>query len=143
MNEDGTYNVQVLDDKDIPGDTLAARRLVLLKQGIKLKKLGNAIFFIGDLIKLAHHGVWFIDSLGNLFTHIKMERASLVFRKIVKKIPINTGGYIIEVEGLPTRFKCLHGPKATEPYAGILKHGNNHILYGFYEKEYDKTWRKI
>jgi hypothetical protein len=122
---------------------LAKRRLNLLANNVPLKKLSNAIFFMGYLVKLSASGIWFIDSMGNLFTHAKLNSSKLIFRKIVQKLPISTGGFIIEVEGIPTRFKCLHGPKPDEFYAGILEYKHTYVLYGFYKEEHKTTRRMV
>jgi len=57
--------------------------------------------------------------------------------------PIKTGGAIIEVENISTRFKALYTPESANRYAGILNYGKSLILYGFYSQEHSKTWRRI
>lgn len=133
---------KIVDDKNLPYDTLALRRLYLYKQGIPLKQLSQAVFFLGDLIKLAHRSTWFIDSHGKIFRYNKTTSVSLLFRKITLQINIPTGGSIIEVEDLPNRFKCLYTPINNEKYAGILKYGQGYILYGLY-KEKPKNSRRM
>ena len=134
---------KVVDDTNLPGDTLALRRLILLKNKVKLKPINNAIFFLGDLIKLAHRKIWFIDSLGNIFQYKKSMVAKLQFKKIKYIQEIPTGGAIIEVEGIAHRFKTLFTPRNFEQYAGILKHGNTHILYGLYKEKHKDSWRMV
>lgn len=133
---------QIVDDTSVSGNSLAMRRLNMISQGINLKPIKNAIFFISDFIKLATAGTWFIDSSGMLFQHTKSVRAKLVFKPISKVIPISTGGSIIEVVGIPTRFKTLYAPKY-EKFAGLLNIGRVHILYGLYEEKPEDTWRLI
>lgn len=136
--------IKIVDDKSVEGDTLGKRRLSLLKDGMPLAKIGMAIFFLGDLVKIAKPKMWFIDSKGTLFNYKKSNKAKLVFKRIVRKIPIPTGGTILEVEGIPSRFKCLHKPLNEENYAGILMlNGMSPILYGLYDRKYDSTWRMI
>lgn len=145
--EDAQGNIKeyyrVLDDKNIKGDTLGQRRLLLASKKVPLTKLTNAVFFLGDLIKLSSRNKWFIDSLGNIFEYKKSNRCKLVFRKIQKIIPIPTGGAILEIEGFPNRFKTLHSPLPGEIYAGILLYGKAPILYGVFDQKYDDTWRAI
>lgn len=133
---------QIVDDAKVNGNSLAMRRLAMMSEGINLKPIKNAIFFISDFIKLATAGTWFIDSSGMLFQHTKSVRAKLVFRPINKVIPIATGGAIIEVVDIPTRFKTLYAPKY-EKFAGLLNIGRVYILYGLYEEKPKDTWRLI
>jgi hypothetical protein len=134
---------RIVDDKNIPSTSLARRRLVLLKQGVLLKKISRAIFFLGDLIKVAKSSTWFIDNNGLVFNYEKSKKATLQFIKINKVIPISTGGAIIELKDIDTRFKCLYMPTANEVYAGVLKDGLGYILYGFSEIQHKNTWRMI
>lgn len=137
--------LRILDDVNEVGETLGKRRLRLYSKGIKLVKISKALFFLGDIIKTAVGGNnWFIDNKGNVFEYRKSSSARLVFRKIKKIIPIPTGGSILEVEGIPSRFKTLYKPLPEEKYAGILELSEfNYILYGLYDKKYDNTRRAV
>ena len=123
----------IIDDKNIDKPTLGERRLELFKENIKLKPLGTAVFFIGDLIKLATKRTWFIDNEGKLFQYKKTKSVPLIFRKITLQIDIPSGGAVLEVEGIPSRFKTLYTPRLEEKYAGILVDGFKYILYGVYD----------
>lgn len=109
LEDGGTETVlRILDDKNIEGGTLARRRLRMsCDPKVHLFKITNAIFFLGDLVKLASKKSWFIDSNGKLFNYEKKTRAKLKYYKITQVLPIGTGGAVIEVEGLTTRFKTL------------------------------------
>lgn len=135
--------VSIVDDTNIPEQTLSRRRLRAKAQGTALYPLRRAIFFLGDFIKLAKRGYWFIDSNGKLFTYNKVAKAKLSFHKIKKIIPSKSTGSLIEVEGIPHRFKTLYIVKNSMRYAGILSRGHTHILYGVYEQKYKDTWRLI
>lgn len=138
------YVYRIVDDKTQPGDTLAKRRLHMLKIGYKLKKIQRAVFFLADLIKLATASTWFIDARGVLFNYKKTKSYPLYFKKITKIIPMKTGGCIVEVEGISNRFKSMYPPIEGQMYAGILKFENtSDILYGFYNEQHDKTRRHI
>lgn len=134
-------DILIIDDKNIQKPTVSLRRLQLLVDGAKLAKITHTIFFISDLIKLSSRSTWFLDSNGMLFTYTKSGNAKLLVRAINKVIP-TTGGYILELEGIQTRFKCLYEPKL-EKFAGVLKLGHMYILYGVYENPPEETWRKI
>lgn len=135
--------IQVLDDKSQPGLTLAMRRLQLKNQGVVLAKLKYAIFFIGDMLKLCKGTTWFIDSEGTVFEYRKTKKVPLVFRPISQIMPIKTGGAVIEVQGVGTRFKTLHAPKGTEKWAGVLLVGVAYVLYGLYDEKLEDTTRMI
>jgi len=138
-----TYVTQIIDDKNISQNSLAKRRLQLLKEGKKLYRLKYALFFIADLLKFTKGATWYIDSTGKIFQYSKTRRVPLVFKRIKKVISIKTGGAIIEVHGLPYRFKTLFKPLIEQKYVGLLYFDNGYILYGFYDKLYDKTTRMI
>lgn len=133
----------LIDDTNIPGDTLAKRRLRLTAKKVHLKKLSKAVFFLGDLIKLADRKSWFIDSSGNVFQYKKQKTVKLLFKRITKLITLNSGGAIIQLEGMVTRFKTLYTPKDSEVYAGVLVDGMTSILYGVYTELHTDTWRMI
>lgn len=141
--EDGDISLHIVDDKTVPGNSLAARRLHLVCDNVKLFQLRNAIFFLGDLVKLAKPKVWFIDSMGRLFTYTKQTRAKLKYYKIKHLIPIQGGGVIVECEGMHTRYKSLYKPDPKLQYVGILHYGMSTILYGFYDQPYKETWRLV
>jgi len=145
QSEDNEFldKLKIVDDLNIKKDTLALRRLKLKVDEVDLFKISKAIYFLGDLIKISTPNTWFIDSAGKLFKYIKTTKAELHFHKITEIIPIKTGGVIIEVENLNTRFKALYTPETANRVAGILHYGKSLILYGFYDQVYSKTWRKI
>ena len=138
-----TSVIKIVDDKNLPAPTLAKRRLSLLASGVKLKRIGTAVFFLGDLIKLATAKRWFVDSSGLVFKYTKSTTVKLMFKPIELIHSIPSGGAIIKVKGIPSRFKCLYEPEAHEIYAGVLKIGLSYILYGVYDTLHDDTRRKI
>lgn len=141
--EDNTATYRIIDDKNIDKPTLALRRLELAKNKIKLKKLGRAMFFLADFIKIATRTTWFIDSSGAIFQYKKDTNTKLVFKKIKRIIAVPTGGALIEVEGVASRFKTLYFPSVENKYAGLLKYGMGYILYGTYPEELNTTRRMI
>lgn len=136
-------DIRIVDDKTLEGDKLATRRLALLSQGVPLYKISYALYFLGDLIKIATPNTWFIDSSGKVFQYKKTTRAKLKPHKIVQILPIQTGGAVLEVEGIASRFKTLFVPPILHNYAGILYFGKSLILYGTYENQFKETWRMV
>jgi len=143
--KNGVLNSKILivDDASLPGNSLAARRLSLAVQKVPLYKLNKAIFFLGDLIKIATTKNYFIDSNGKLFNYKKITGAKLKFYRIAQVISIRTGGAIIEVESIPNRFKVLNTPELNVKYAGVLHIGMATVLYGLYAEKPEDTRRKV
>ena len=139
------FRIKVVDDTNLPGDSLAKRRLVIRANGDIPYKLNRAIFFLGDFIKISLPSMWFIDSVGKVFQYTKSTRAKLTYRRVTKVIHINTGGAIIEVEGMHTRMKSLFMPTLNREtlHAGILLLGMSPILYGYYDQKYPDSWRLV
>ncbi len=136
--------LRIVDDTSLPADTLSRRRLILQSRGVDLYPLRRAIFFLGDFLKMAKSGYWFMDSYGKLFTYKKTRRVKLTFKRITKIIPSAHTGSIIEVEGIPQRFKCLYIVYPYESkYAGILEFNKMQIFYGTYPIKYRDSWRLI
>ena len=136
-------DIRVIDDTNIAAASFAHRRLRMKMDGVKLHRLKNAIFFLGDFIKLAKPKVWFIDSAGKLFNYKKSTRAKLLFHPISMVVPLSTGGALIEACGVATRFKVLYVPESDMTHVGILSLNKSLILYGLYDKQYDETWRLV
>lgn len=144
-HDDGTYDTKysIIDDRTLAGDTLAKRRIYLVKTGVKIKKLSRAVFFLGDLIKVAKASTWMIDSAGNVFQYKKTKSVKLVYKPIKQVIPIKSGGAIIEVQGIASRFKCLYKPSNNVKYAGVIEYGMSYILYDLSTEQFDPTRRMI
>lgn len=135
-------SLEIIDDINIPGASLASRRLKLLSEGITLYKIKYALFFIADLVKIANPKQWFIDSNGRIFQYKKDRRAKLFFKKITN-ITKGIGSTVIEVEGHSARYSCLYPPEPEQKYAGLLFFNGMYILYGFYNQQHKTTYRKI
>lgn len=138
-----TPSVKIIDDRNITGDKLSLRRLRISGTGAKLHKLQHAIFFPGDLLKLATPKMWFIDSLGKLFNYKKSKIVPLIFKKILitHRTP---SASLVEIQDIPGRYMCLYPPNTEEKYAGVLKvDKHSYILYGFFKELHKDTVRKI
>lgn len=123
----------IVDDINAKGDTLAKRRLQLMTENVPLYRLRHAIFFLGDLIKIATPSTSFIDSNGKLFNYKKTTMVKLKFYRIDNIFPIRTGGAIVALDGIPSRFKVLDTPMDNVVCAGVLHNGMSNILYGLYD----------
>lgn len=137
-----TY-IKLVDDPKLPQASLSRRRLAMKNMGAPLYPLRRAVFFMGDFLKLAKPGYWFIDSNGYIFTYRKSIKAVLTFKRITKVIPGKSTGSIVEVAGIPERFKTVFQVNPGMRYAGIIEYRGIHIFYGVYDRQYRDSWRKI
>jgi hypothetical protein len=138
-----TATLRIVDDTNIEAPTLSRRRLKLLTQQVPLFPIRQAIYFLGDLLKVAKTTTWFIDSQGHLFQHKKTTRAKLVVCKIKNVFPTDGLGAVIELEGIAHRFKTTFKPDDDAQYAAVLKSGLTYIFYGLYKDKPAETWRLV
>lgn len=138
-----TATFRVVDDTNIDGQTLSRRRLKLATDDVPLFPIRQAIYFLGDLLKLAKPTTWFIDSRGAIFQHKKSTRAKLIVKRIKNVFPTRGLGAVIELEGVPQRFKTMFKPSPNMQYAALLQVGLTYIFYGLYADKPDESWRLI
>lgn len=141
--DEHTATLRIVDDQNIDKPTLSRRRLTLLVQGVKLFPIRQALYFLGDLLKLAKATTWFIDSSGQIFQYSKTRRAKLEVRRIVRVLPTTGLGAVIELEGIAHRFKTTFKPADDDEYAAVLKSGLTYIFYGLYKTKPSESWRMI
>jgi len=142
VSKDNKVSLEIIDDTSVPGNTLALRRLNLMGNNIKLCKIRYALFFLGDLVKIAKPNHWFIDTSGKVFQYKKDRRAKLFFKKITN-ITKGIGNVFIEVQGHEARYTCLYPPEPEQKYAGLLFFNGVYILYGFYTEQHKATYRRV
>ena len=134
--------IRIIDDKDLPGDSLGRRRLQIPTE-VKYR-ISRTYLYIKDVIKQASGGYWFIDNSGSIFQYKKSLKVPLICKDIVNVYPGHNGtGAVIEVKGLTSRFKTLYIPKENEKYAALLKMHGGYILYGLYEEKFEDSWRRV
>ena len=142
-SDESKIGFRIVDDKNLEGDTLGSRRLKLRIAEENIFPIRAAIYFLADLIKLAKQTTWFIDNAGKVFQYKKSTRAKLTAHKITKIFPGEGMGSIIEVQGIPQRFKSMYHPKSEQAYAGILRWGLGYMLYGFYTEPFKPSYRNV
>lgn len=135
-------SIRVIDNRNLAYATLGLRRLILRNTEKNLYPIKTAIYFIGDLIKLAKPNVWFIDNLGRFFQYKKTKRVKLVCYKIKTILPNKGLGSILELENHTQRYKCMFSPR-TQRYVGLLHINNGYVLYGLYDEPFKSTYRAI
>ena len=130
---------QVLDDKNMPGDSLGKRRLQTSDP--RLRKLTRQIESIQGIIK--QKKLFFIDSNGVPFIYEKTLMCPLRYKKI-KKVSKHTTHALIWIEGTPAPFQVPRPPEDGFIWAGILFFKNfPYILYEYAETRKSDTRRKI
>ena len=141
--QEHTGTLRIVDDKGLEYPTLSRRRLQLAVDNAPLFPIRQAIYFLGDLIKLAKSSTWFVDSSGALFQYKKSQRAKLLVRKITRILPTTGLGVVLELEGIPQRFKTTFKPDADVSYAAVLQSGLAYIFYGLYVDPPKESWRLV
>lgn len=136
-------NVRIIDNRNLPYPTLGRRRLQLQADNITLYPIGKALYFLSDLIKTAKASTWFLDNHGKLFQRQKTQRAVLECYPIQEVFPTEGLGAVVQLKGIPTRFKTAFKPHQTQGYAGVLKLGVSYIFYGYYTEPFKKSWRMV
>lgn len=130
---------QLLDDKNMSGETLGKRRLQT-----PMKSLYPLRYMINDEIELIkHQGKFFIDSKGEFIIYEKTEKVQLKYHKILKVERLR-GRSIIKVKDIPFPFDVLRPTSSEEKWAGVLyRKGIPWKLYETVKERKNNTWRKI
>lgn len=129
----------VLDNKNLNGDTLGQRRLK--NKTSKLYIPRKTYYTVSQMLNSKNK--IFIDSTGRVFNYKKSITVPLKFHKVIKRIRVESGEYVLHLKGIEYPIK-VNARKAFEiNYVGILYTSYGYILYS-YESEYKKdTRRKI
>lgn len=129
---------EVIDDKNMPGDTLGKRRL---QSPFTMKPLNRSINSFVGLLKQSRKT--FIDSNGVPFIYQKTKMCSLKYLKI-KKIVTREIACLVYVEGCNSPFTVPRPPAEGMLWAGVLHlHGLPWELYEYSDVYKKNTRRKI
>ena len=130
---------QVLDDKNMSGETLGARRLET-----PMKSIYPLKYMIEDIVGvLKHRGKNFIDSSGYVFTYEKTDTLKIKYHKILRKVKKGVCA-VIWLKDCPFAFTEKSPPSAEVTWAGVLY--RNDIpwkIYNYSDKKEKDTWRKV
>jgi len=131
----------LLDDKNMPGNTLGARRLQSpWKNQVELKK---SIPSLIGILKQSSGRNGYIDSKGRPFLYQKTLMCQLRFFKI-KEVMLKESASVLKVQGIPTLFTIPRPPPARARYAGILYlRSYPWLLYEYSEVDRKNTLRKV
>ena len=129
---------QVLDDKNMSGETLGIRRLQS-----PMKSIYPLRYMIEDEIGLMkHRGKTFIDNTGEVIYYEKQETVALTYYKI-KKVEKKGVAALIWLKDIPYPFAAKRPPKDGYSWVGMIhKSGLPWKIWEFSETKKKDTWRK-
>ena len=129
----------VVDDKNVSGETIGVRRLATPHKN--LYKLKIMIKDFPGLFK--HRGKYYIDSAGKFFIYEKSKVVDLIYHKI-KRTEKKEVATVIWLEDVAFPFETRRPPDPQYKYAGVLYINKQPAyLYEFSTERKKKTWRKI
>ena len=130
---------QVLDDKNMDGNTLGRRRIQS-----PMKSIYPLRYMIEDEIGLMRHrGKTFLDSGGRVFNYEKTETCKLHYHKILKREK-KTIATVLWLKDCPFPFAEKSPPSEELTWAGVLyREGVPWRIFDFATEYKKSTWRKI
>ena len=130
---------QVLDDKNMSGETLGRRRLQT-----PMKSLYPLRYMITDTVELIKHkGNFYIDSTGHFFRYYKENSMPLKYHKI-RKVEKKRGRSIVWLKGINNAYDFARPPSPQETWAGVLyRSGIPWLIYEVCKERKKDTWRKV
>ena len=130
---------QVLDDRNMKGDTLGLRRLQS-----PMKSIYPIKYMIQDIPSyLAHQGKFYIDNSGYFFTKEKNTRVDLKYHKIIR-VDQKDIASVLWIKDCPFPFTLARPLRNDQSWAGILyRAGVPWLLYDTSAEKKKNTWRKI
>lgn len=128
---------QVVDDKNMPGDTIGIRRLQT-----PMKSIYPLRYQIEDHVgMIKHRGKHFIDTNGVYWYDEKTQTASLKYHK-VRKVEKKDIASVVWFKDVPFPFVEARPP--TGSWAGILyKQGIPWKIWEYTDEKKRDTWKKI
>ena len=128
---------KVVDDRNMPGETLGIRRLQTSMQN--LYPLNKSIANIAGLLKRPGNK-HYIDTKGRIFTYEKTLYAKIVSKRIKKVVVKEKLGAVIHIESIPETFPVARPPEQDLVWASIIYIGNfPWLVYEFSaEKQKDR-----
>ncbi len=129
----------VVDDKNVSGETIGVRRL-----STPYKNLYNLKIMIEDFPSLfKHRGKYYVDSTGKFFVYEKSKVVDLIYHKI-KKVERKDIATVLWLDSIAFPFETKRPPDAKYQYAGVLYINKQPAyLYDFSTNMKKKSWRKI
>ena len=132
-------NNMVVDEKNMPGETLGVRRVQCGRRD--LLPLKKAILDISDLLKCKTK--FFIDAKGNPFIYSKTYNSRLKCYKI-KRVEQKGTASLLWLENLSCPFTIPRPPLNNPTYVRILHYkGEPWLLYDYVRDFHKPTYRRV
>jgi len=130
---------QVLDDRNMKGETLGIRRLQS-----PMKSIYPIKYMIEDIPSyLQHQGKFYIDNSGYFFTKEKTTKVNLKYHKIMRVDQKDTAS-VLWIKDCPFPFTLPRPLLQDQSWAGILyREGIPWLLYDTAAEKKKNSWRKI
>lgn len=129
---------QVLDDKNMSGETLGLRRLQTPMKSIYPLK----IMLEDEVALMKHHGKHYIDNYGKVFTYVKTRKVKLIYLKIARVVQKDICS-IVWVKDVPFPFEEKRPLPSEAKWAGVLyKSGIPWKIYEYTTEKKKDTYRK-
>lgn len=141
--------ISILDNKNLAGDTLGKRRLLLDKKELYHTK--RTLFMFAELIDYTRDKITidrkFIDSKGLVFSYKKHSRRKLIWRRVRSIETFNTYT-LLKVQGLRDIFEIPNNywvsfKNRDDIYLGLLDFEKYYMIYDIDIVLRKDTWRKV
>ena len=141
VEQDGLLfcDTQIVDDKNVKGDTIGQRRLRSPHKNLyKLK------YMLDDFRSMIQHrGQDYVDTYGRYFRYEKTDVATVTSREILD-IRQKGQASLVWCRDIPFPFEVKRPPKDTVNFAQILMYkGRPSVLWSFSKEKQKDTWRKV
>lgn len=131
--------INILDNKNLEGNTLGQRRLRITPSKLcKIKKT----FFSFKAMKDSRLKR-FISNKGDVFVYNKTYSAKLKYYKIIRTDRVDSIGLLLYTKELPYPIKISNSIWQGEDYVGTLHVGKGTLLYELSTHKKKDTWRKV
>lgn len=135
------YNEYILDNPNLGGSTLSARRRKINDKD-SLYKFRKTIFDFAQLIKQKGSN-FYMDSTGKLFKYRKEKYYPIIYRKIINRRIIEGKGTMIKVQGIEQPILVSNKLALHNDYAGLILYRGGYILYELVDYKKPDTRKKI
>jgi len=130
---------QVLDDKNMLGETLGIRRIQT-----PMKNLYPLRYQIQDIVGMSQHRAkFFVDSRGRVIAYEKTETCKIHYHKITKRVRKEVAT-LIKLKNIDRAFAVKTPPSEDAAWAGVIyRNGHPWEIRDFRVMEGKSTWCKI
>ena len=130
---------KILDNKNLPYDTLSERRLRIPKKDLHELLVGFKT--IKPMISRTNE--YFIDSVGTVFRYIPTQFRKLIYRKITDIID-DPKCYYVFAQGIDVYFKLPLWYNITKhQYVGVIAIGKSLLIYEITDERKKDTRKKV